>query len=160
PHAKVYAHECDVGAARSWDALAAHYGLSASVVDAMLEKIRRDFHYVPRPDTLAYTDGETWELGGTRVRAVHMPGHTAGHCVLVVEPEGVAFIGDIDLSGFGPYYGDASSDLGAFRRSLERLAGLEAKIWVTSHHRGVYTDRDTFLKALDAYAAKIDERNE
>ncbi len=160
PHAKVYAHERDVGAARSWDGLAAHYGLSASVADAMLAKIRREFHYAPRPDALAYRDGETWELGRTRVRAVHMPGHTAGHCVLVVEPEGVAFIGDIDLSGFGPYYGDASSDLGAFRRSLERLADLDAKVWVTSHHRGAYTERDAFLKALRAYAAKIDERNE
>ena len=160
PHAKVYAHERDVGAARSWNGLAAHYGLSTPVVGAMLEKIRREFHYAPRPDALAYGDGETWELGRTRVRAVHMPGHSAGHCVLVVEPEGLAFIGDIDLSGFGPYYGDASSDLGAFRRTLERLPGLEAKVWVTSHHRGVYTDRAAFLDALRAYAARIDERGE
>ena len=29
-----------------------------------------------------------------RVRAVHLPGHTAGHCVLLVEPQGIAFIGD------------------------------------------------------------------
>ena len=42
----------------------------------------------------------------------HMPGHTAGHTVLLVEPEGVAFIGDIDLTGFGPYYGDACSSGG------------------------------------------------
>ena len=25
-----------------------------------------------------------------RVRAVHLPGHTAGHCVLLVEPHGIA----------------------------------------------------------------------
>ncbi|HLT26206.1 MAG TPA: MBL fold metallo-hydrolase [Zeimonas sp.] len=160
PHAKVFAHERDVAAARSWPGLAASYGLSPSVVDAMLAKIRREFHYVPRPDAIAYRDGEVWELGGVRIRAVHMPGHTAGHCVLVVEPEGVAFIGDIDLSGFGPYYGDASSDLGAFRRTLERLPAIDAKFWVTSHHRGVYTERAAFLHALRAYAAKIDERSE
>src|SRR5690606_26165487 len=87
PHAKVFAHERDVAAARSWPGLAASYGLSPSVVDAMLAKIRREFHYVPRPDAIAYRDGEVWELGGVRIRAVHMPGHTAGHCVLVVEPE-------------------------------------------------------------------------
>jgi glyoxylase-like metal-dependent hydrolase (beta-lactamase superfamily II) len=160
PQAKVYAHERDVEAARSWDGLAAHYGLSASVKEAMHEKIRREFHYVARPDAIAYRDGEVWELGRARVRAVHMPGHTAGHCVLVAEPDGVAFIGDIDLSGFGPYYGDASSDLAAFRRSLARLPGLDAKIWITSHHRGAYTERNAFLDALRAYAAKIDERSE
>ncbi|MBL0897491.1 MAG: MBL fold metallo-hydrolase, partial [Reyranella sp.] len=88
----------------------------------------------------------------------HMPGHTAGHCVLLVEPEGVAFIGDIDLTGFGPYYGDATSNLGDFRRSLARLAEIPARVWVTSHHRGVYTDRARFLADLTAYAAKLDER--
>ena len=36
-----------------------------------------------------------------QVRAQHLPGHTAGHCALLVENEGLAFIGDIDLSGFG-----------------------------------------------------------
>ena len=74
-----------------------------------------------------------------------MPGHTAGHCALLVEPEGVAFIGDIDLTGFGPYYGDASSSLSDFRRTLARVADIPAKVWVTSHHRGVYTDREKFL---------------
>lgn len=160
PQAKVHAHELDVEAARSWDALAAHYGLSASAKEAMHAKVVREFRYAPRPDAIAYRDGAVWELGGARVRAVHMPGHTAGHCVLVVEPEGVAFIGDIDLSGFGPYYGDASSDLDAFRRTLARLPELDAKVWITSHHRGAYTDRTAFLDALRAYAAKIDERSE
>ncbi|HEY0877317.1 MAG TPA: MBL fold metallo-hydrolase [Zeimonas sp.] len=160
PHARVFAHESDVEAARSWSGLAAHYGLSGPVVEAMHDKIRREFHYAPRPDAIGYRDGEVWELGAVRVRAVHMPGHTAGHCVLVVEPEGVAFIGDIDLSGFGPYYGDASSDLGAFRRTLARLPELDASVWITSHHRGAYADRAAFLDALRAYAAKIDERGE
>jgi glyoxylase-like metal-dependent hydrolase (beta-lactamase superfamily II) len=87
-----------------------------------------------------------------------MPGHTAGHCVLLIEPEGVAFIGDIDLTGFGPYYGDASSSLRDFRRSLARLPDIPAKVWVTAHHRGVYTDKERFLHDLAAYSAKLDER--
>ena len=102
---------------------------------------------------MGYKDGAVWELGGSRVRAFHAPGHTAGHCVLLVEPEGVAFIGDIDLSGFGPYYGDASSSLGDFRQTLARVADIPAKVWVTSHHRGVYTDREHFARDLAAYTA-------
>ena len=101
-----------------------------------------------------------WELGGSRVRAFHMPGHTAGHCALLVEPEGVAFIGDIDLSGFGPYYGDASSSLSDFRRTLARVADIPAKVWVTSHHRGVYTDREKFLRDLAAYTRTLDAREQ
>ena len=83
-----------------------------------------------------------------------------GHCVLLVEPEGVAFIGDIDLTGFGPYYGDASSSLSGFRRSLATLPEIPAKVWVTAHHRGVYTDRVRFMDDLAAYAARIDEREQ
>lgn len=160
PNASVYAHEFDVDAARSWPGLERHYGISPGVAGAMYDKIRREFHYVERPDAIAYRDGECWELGAARIRAIHMPGHTSGHSVLLVESEGLAFIGDIDLSGFGPYYGDATSDLAAFRRTLARLPDIDARIWVTSHHRGVYTDRGRFLEALSAFAAKIEERSD
>jgi glyoxylase-like metal-dependent hydrolase (beta-lactamase superfamily II) len=158
PEVPVHVHEADVAAARSWEGFAVHYGSSPERLPGMLEKFRQDFFYAPRPDAIAYQDGAVFELGGVSVRAIHMPGHTAGHCVLLVEPEGVAFIGDIDLTGFGPYYGDATSNLGDFRRSMARLAEIPANVWVTSHHRGVYTDRARFQADLAAYAAKLDER--
>ena len=94
------------------------------------------------------------------VGAPHLPGHTAGHSALVVDNEGIAFIGDIDLTGFGPYYGDASSDLRQFQRSLAAVRELDARVWVTSHHRGVITERAAFEQALARFAAKIDERHE
>jgi glyoxylase-like metal-dependent hydrolase (beta-lactamase superfamily II) len=159
PQVPVHVHAADVEAARSWEGLCRHYGYAQPVLDSMKRKIEAEFHYRPRPDALRYADGAVWELGrGVRVRAVHMPGHTAGHAVLLVEPEGVAFIGDIEMSGFGPYYGDATSDLGAFRRTLARLPELPATAWITSHHKGIYTERAAFLTALAAFAARIDER--
>jgi glyoxylase-like metal-dependent hydrolase (beta-lactamase superfamily II) len=158
PRTPVYAPEQDLAAVQSWDGLARHYGYRPQVLEMMRAKIERDFHYVPRPDAIGYPDGHVWDLGGVRIRAVNMPGHTAGHSVLLVEPEGVAFIGDIDLSGFGPYYGDACSSLAAFRRTLETIAGLPARAWVTFHHKGVITDRAKFLELLDAFKEKIDRR--
>ncbi|WP_321845087.1 MBL fold metallo-hydrolase [Paraburkholderia bannensis] len=160
PRAEVYVHEADLPAICSWDGMFAAYGNATRDASAMLAMLQCDFFYAPRPDARGYADGATWELGKTRIRAFHMPGHTAGHCVLVVEPEGVAFIGDIDLTGFGPYYGDACSSLHDFRRSLARLPEIPAKIWVTSHHRGVYTDRAHFLRDLAAFAAKMDAREQ
>ena len=159
PGVPVHVHELDVEAARSWNGLSRHFGYPPAVLEPMRQKIEVDFHYTPRPDALPYTDGAVWDLGGgVHVRAVHLPGHTAGHCALLVEPIGLAFIGDIELSSFGPYYGDATSNLSDFRRSLTRLAELDASVWVTSHHKGVYTDRAAFLAALRDYAARIDER--
>ncbi len=161
PRAAVHVHEADVDAARSWAGLSRHYGYPDAVLGPMRAKIEREFDYAPRPDALAYADGARWDLGGgVSVHAIHMPGHTRGHSVLLVEPVGVAFIGDIDLSGFGPYYGDATSDLGAFRRSLRRVAEVPARVWVTSHHKGVYTDRAAFEAALRAYEGTLATREE
>ena len=160
PKAPVHVHEADLAAAQSWDGLRAAYGSNESYTTDMLARFQRNFFYAPRPDAIGYTDDAVWELGGSRVRAFHAPGHTAGHCVLLVEPEGVAFIGDIDLSSFGPYYGDASSSLSDFRRTLARVADIPAKVWVTSHHRGVYTDREHFLRDLAAYTGTLDKREQ
>jgi glyoxylase-like metal-dependent hydrolase (beta-lactamase superfamily II) len=159
PRAAVYAHEADVEAARSWEGLARHYGYRPEVLAGMRGKIERDFHYVPRPDAIAYHDAATWDLGGgVTVRAIHMPGHTSGHCVLFVEPGAIAFIGDIDLSSFGPYYGDATSSLAEFRRTLERVKEIPARVWITSHHKGVITERAVFLDLLRAFGARLDAR--
>ena len=157
-NARVLAHAADVEAVRSWEGLARHYGYAPEVLDRFRARIARDFHWIARPDAKAYADGASWDLGGTKVTAFHLPGHTAGHCALLVEPEAVAFIGDIDLSSFGPYYGDATSSLADFRRTLERVKTIPATIWVTSHHKGVITERAVFLKLLEAYAAKLDQR--
>ncbi|MDO5289645.1 MAG: MBL fold metallo-hydrolase [Pseudomonadota bacterium] len=161
PHTPVQVHESDVAAAQSWQGLAAHFGYAPDVLAQLRPYIEREFHYQPRPDATAYADGAEWALGGgVRIRAHHLPGHTAGHCALVEESQGVAFIGDIDLSGFGPYYGDATSDLNAFERSLARVRELDARVWITSHHRAVLTERGAFEQALDAFSAKIAQRDE
>ena len=161
PQAHVQVHQADLAAAQSWAGLSAHYGYPQEVLDALHALIVADFDYQPRPDATAYLDGAVWDLGaGVRIRAHHLPGHTSGHCALVIESEGVAFIGDIDLTGFGPYYGDATSSLAQFRESLRRVADLDASAWVTSHHRAIVTDRARFLGDLQRFASKIDERSD
>ena len=159
--ARVLAPQGDLEALRSWEGLARHYGYAPNVLGPMKAKIERQFHYVARPDAEGYADGAVWELGGgVRVRALHMPGHTSGHSVLLVEPDGIAFIGDIDLSSFGPYYGDATSSLEAFRQTLRAVAQVPARVWITSHHKGVITERATFLALLAAFAAKLEAREQ
>jgi glyoxylase-like metal-dependent hydrolase (beta-lactamase superfamily II) len=161
PDVPVYVHRDDLPAILSWQGLSAAYGYDKAIDTPLRESIERDFYYRPRPDAIAYDDGMIWDLGGgVSVRAIHAPGHTAGHCVLLAEPDGIAFIGDIDLSGFGPYYGDRSSSLADFRRTLAKLADIPAQVWVTSHHRGVYTDRQRFLDDLTIFAGKIELRQQ
>jgi len=159
--AEVHVHERDVEAVRTWEGLSKHYGYPPEVLVTMRAKIEKEFFYQPRPDAIAYGNEAQWSLGGgVTVRAIHMPGHTSGHCVLLVEPAGVAFIGDIDLSSFGPYYGDGTSSLAEFRQTLRTVADIPARAWVTSHHKGAVTDRDEFLRALAAFAGRIEARTD
>jgi len=158
PRAEVWAHREDVPGIRSMDGLARIYGYTMPRA-ALEEWLVGSFHYAPRPDARGYDDGAVFDLGGSRIRAFHLPGHTRGHCVLLVEPEGVLFLGDIDLTGFGPYYGDAWSDLEDFERSLERIAAIPARVWVSFHHAGVIEDEAVFSQKLARFAGRIAERD-
>lgn len=151
----------DLAAMQSWDGLAAASGFAAEEAPLIRAAMERDFAYAPRPDATGYPDGQVWGLGGgVLVTAVALPGHTPGHSALLIEPGGIAFIADVDLSGFGPYYGDAASSLTQFRASLRRVAEIPARVWVTGHHRAVYTDRGQMLGDLARYAARIEARTD
>src|SRR5262249_38811434 len=47
----------------------------------------------PVPSVETFVDGETLDVPG-RPRVLHTPGHTAGHCALLLEDRGVIFSGD------------------------------------------------------------------
>jgi len=159
PEVPVHLHEADLPGIGSLDGFMAIYGMDdPEVAEGFREALVREFHFVPRPDALPYRDGDVFELGGgVRIRVIHTPGHTRGHCALFVEPDEVLYLGDIDLSSFGPYYGDAWSDLEAFERTLEAVRDLPARHYATFHHVGVL-DRDGYRTRLERFAAVIGDR--
>ncbi len=159
PTLPVWVHRDDHPAMVSIDGLMDAYGYEGELRAHWQEEVLRDFHYVGRPDAAPFEDGMQWDLGGGRtVTAIFLPGHTAGHCGFLVEPDGFFAIGDIDLTGFGPYYGDASSTLDGFRRSIARCREVDARWFGTFHHKGVIEGRATFLALLDDFEAVIDRR--
>lgn len=151
-------HEEDAPGIRSLDAMMAIYGMSPAIEAAFRTVIVEDFHFQARPDVVSFRDGDVFDLGDTRVRVIHAPGHTRGHCVLHVEPEDVLYLGDIDLSSFGPYYGDAWSSLADFEHTLARVRDIDARWYATFHHIGVVEGRPAFLERLDRFAAVIGTR--
>ncbi len=161
PETPVQVPQADLAAIHSWPGMAAACGYDEHEQAAIRTMLERDFAYAPRPDATGYADGTVWDLGGgVTVTALGLPGHTPGHSALLVQPGGIAFIADIDLTGFGPYYGDANSSLSDFRASLAGLPGIPAQVWVTGHHRAIYTDRARLLADTAAYLGKIAARDE
>lgn len=158
PKARVVAHREDAAGLRSLDGLMQIYGYEGEAAAATRAWVLEEFHFEARPDAQGFEDGDVFDLGGTRIRVIHAPGHTRGHSVLLAEPEGVLFLGDIDLSSFGPYYGDAWSDLADFETTLAKVRDIEARVWVSFHHVGVIEERTEFLAKLDRFASRIAER--
>jgi glyoxylase-like metal-dependent hydrolase (beta-lactamase superfamily II) len=160
PDLPLYLHALDRCGLGSLDGMMEIYGYAGPSADYFRKALLEDFHYVPKPDAVSFVDGETFDLGGVAVRVIHAPGHTRGHCCLAIEPDGVLYLGDIDLTSFGPYYGDAWSSLADFERTLAAVRKLEARRYATFHHIGVLDGREPFLDRLDRFTAMIDRREQ
>lgn len=104
-----------------------------------------------------HQEGDRIDLGGLTLRVVHTPGHTPGHCAFLIEEYGLLFTADIDLSSFGPWYGNDTSDLGQFQDSIQKVRSLNARMLVTSHSRPVNEGID---EKLEQYGAVIEQRHE
>jgi glyoxylase-like metal-dependent hydrolase (beta-lactamase superfamily II) len=157
--ARIYVHEADLPGVQSVEGLMDVYGLEGAARRDFSQVVIDEFHFAPRPDANAFTDGHVFDLGGITVEAVHLPGHTRGHSGFRIS-DGVFYLSDIDLTGFGPYYGDAWSDLDDFEASLRVVRDEEADFYVTSHHKGVIEGRERFVHMVDEFAAVIDRRHD
>ncbi|HPP80123.1 MAG TPA: MBL fold metallo-hydrolase [Deltaproteobacteria bacterium] len=89
--------------------------------------------------------------------AVPTPGHLEDHTCFF-EPDRRILIGfDIDLSPFGPWYGNPESDIDAFRAFISRIRELKPEIYLPSHAKPVRSAH--FEKRLARYEASFDERD-
>jgi len=154
-------HVRDLAALQSVAGLMALYGLPADRIPAMTELVTERFHYFGWPSATGFDDGASWDLGGVVVRAISSPGHTGGHCLFAIEQADgptVVVTGDIDLSSFGPYYGDAGSSLEEFEATLRMLPKIVADHYVTFHHKGVVDGHDAFVAAVSVFGEAINRR--
>jgi glyoxylase-like metal-dependent hydrolase (beta-lactamase superfamily II) len=104
-------------------------------------------------------DGDVVEAGTARLRFVYLPGHTPGHSGIWFEKEEVLFIADIDLTSFGPFYGEPFAEIDPFLASIRRVRELNPRVVVTSHGRGIF-EGQPLRAALDRYESKIHERDD
>ncbi len=102
-------------------------------------------------------DGDIFELGRIKLEVLHLPGHTPGHCGFLIEQYGLVYASDIDLTSFGPWYGNPSSDLDLFRRSIDRVRKLDPEILITGHSEPV---TEKIKEKLDSYESVLDHRDE
>lgn len=107
-----------------------------------------------RPSGFFQPDEEL-DIGGVKVLALDTPGHTYDHTSFYLPDEGVIYSGDIDLTPFGPWYANPESDIGLYRRSVQRIRDLKPKAIAPAHRAPITEDVD---QALADYLAIFDRR--
>jgi glyoxylase-like metal-dependent hydrolase (beta-lactamase superfamily II) len=112
----------------------------------------RDF-----PFAGTYSGGQEFFTGKVRLIAVYASGHTNDHYCLWEPERKIIFGFDIDLSPFGPWYGNPESDIGLFIKSIERIRALPFELYLSSHAKPV--NRVHALKRLDTYESVIEFRD-
>jgi len=159
PNAQVVAPVEDAPYIRSLDAYSKAMGFDPERDAIWRRSMAETYRYHESPVHREARDGEVVDVSGVRMRFVHLPGHTPGHSGIWFEEEDVFFIADVDLTGFGPFYGEPFAEIDPFVRSIRRVRDMNPRIVVTSHGKGIF-EGDALRDALDRYASKIDERDD
>jgi glyoxylase-like metal-dependent hydrolase (beta-lactamase superfamily II) len=162
-HLPLYVSEEDATPLSDLDVFLDEYGLDHGDERRFWRNILIDqFHFQPRKAARFLKDGETIQLGGITVEVIGTPGHTPGHLSFFFREPGLLFMGDYDLTRFGPWYGDVHSSIEETVRSVERLRSIPANMWVTSHETGIFEDEpgaiwNQYLGVIDLREKKLIE---
>jgi glyoxylase-like metal-dependent hydrolase (beta-lactamase superfamily II) len=96
------------------------------------------FNFRPRRPHGFLQGGRQIRLSELTVDIIATPGHTPGHLAFYFREPSVLFLGDYDLTRFGPWYGDVGSSIEQTIASLEILKRIPAHILLASHEKGVF----------------------
>ncbi len=80
-----------------------------------------------------FKDKETIIVGDTQLIAIHTPGHTHDHTVFGINGLETLLLVDIDLTRFGPWYGNVVSKISDFRDSISKVIQFEPQVGISSH---------------------------
>lgn len=136
-------------------------------------KVERFYQTVTMPDDVPVKPGfqdvkvsgvlkdrDVFDLGKTRIYALHTPGHSHGHYAFYLEKEGILFSGDLDLSPQGPWYAGEYSNFDDLVQSVERIIEIDPHILVTSHRRVFDRRKDDIVKLLKDFIGIALEKEE
>ncbi len=104
-------------------------------------------------------DNDIIQIGDSyKLKVIHTPGHTKGHCCFYELTSKIAFLADIELSSLGPWYGAADSNVIDFEASIQKIEKLDIEIAVSSH-MGLIFGSSTIKNSLKEYKSIINKRD-
>ena len=91
---------------------------------------------------------QTIFLGSREITAIHVPGHSPGSVVYLVNSEGQKILFGQDVHG--PIHPDLLSDPVAYQNSLQRLLDLNADILCEGHY-GVFHGKESVRDFIGSF---------
>lgn len=147
----VWISAADGGAITDIEKLLDSYGAFGEMREYFRKILQDQFHFRPREPARVLKEGDVIDAGSLTIEVIHTPGHTPGHLSFLFTEPRILFLGDYDLTSFGPWYGDAHSSIEDTIDSVMRLRSISAEIWFTGHKTGIFEQNPDVLwdKYLD-----------
>jgi len=146
PDAQLWVHKLDADVFKDMDQFLNQFyspdEVDEKTIAAWAQLLTEVVKFQPKEPDRLLEDQEIIDFGQTRVQVLHTPGHSAGHLSFHFLDERVIFLADLDLVKFGPYYGDRASSIDDTIRSLQRLAKIDADVYLVSHGKDGILDGD------------------
>ncbi len=105
-----------------------------------------------------FRDDRPINCGEVELLPIHSPGHTRDHTCFGINGLEKILLVDIDLTDFGPWYGNVASDLDDFKKSIQRIIDLQPKMGISSHLIDPVTEG--LDEQLKGYLAYFDQRDD
>ncbi len=112
----------------------------------------RDFH------AKIYDSTSDFGFGKHEVELIKTSGHTDDMHLFLVDGK-ILYSADVDLTDFGPWYGNPESDPFRFKKSIESLFDYDFDVIVPSHSKPV-SGRDEIERRLCSYLEHFERREE
>ncbi|RLI51218.1 MAG: hypothetical protein DRO73_00750 [Candidatus Thorarchaeota archaeon] len=160
-HCDIVCHELGVEGTKSFEGLVdcygtrgrAHYYAWESFIKKWLPHVTENYEV-----TGTFQDGEDIDCGNVKLIPIHTPGHTQDHTCIGINGRKVIYLVDIDLTRFGPWYGNAVSDIVQFKESIKRIMDMRPAMGISSHLMEPISNG--LEDRLEAYLAVFDERDQ
>jgi len=113
--------------------------------------------------TSHYHNMKPISCGEVELVPIHLPGHSKDHTCFGINGLETLFLVDIDLTSFGPFYGNVVGDIREFKNSINHVIDLSPKIGISSHLPSPVSDNlqdllEDFLGVFDRREAEILKR--
>lgn len=92
------------------------------------------------------------------IELIETEGHTVDMHLVLIDSR-ILFSADVDLTSFGPWYGNPESDPEKFRKSIEKLYSYDFSVAVPSHREPV-DGREKIDELLSDFLEHFDRREE